>query len=205
MNLELRRATPQDAIPAAELIALSMGEYGDHALGFGDHQYALSLVRKLFALKGNRFSFDSTTLATLDGTVAGLLLAFPGNQYFIRNLKLAGQIPGILGLKDSLRLGLHSIAAAMGKETDADEYYIAQVATHPDFQRQGIGQKLMTQAEDLAKKALLHKVSLVVELDNEPACALYRKIGFTIAETIHTPGLAARLHTWGYHRMVKEI
>lgn len=205
MNLELRRATPQDAFLAAELIALSMGEYGDHALGFGDHQYALSLVKKLFALKGNRFSFDSTTLAVMDGTVAGLLLAFPGHQYFKRNLTLAGQIPRILGLKDSLRLGIHSIAAALGKETEADEYYIAQVATHPNCQRRGIGKRLMARAEELARGERLHKVSLVVELDNEPACALYRKIGFTIAETIHTPGLAARLHTWGYLRMVKEI
>lgn len=205
MNLVIRPATPEDAALAAELIALSMGDYGDHALGFGDHQRAVSLLSALFTLKVNRFSHDSTVLGMLDGRVAGLLLSFPGNQYFRRNLALAGQIPGILGMREAWRLGIHSFPAALGKETEADEFYIAQVATHPQFQRKGIGQSLMSHAEELARKARLHKVSLVVELDNEPACALYRKMGYTVAETIHTPQLADRLHTRGYHRMVKEV
>lgn len=59
-----------------------------------------------------------------------------------------------------------------------DEVQIANVATHPDFRRMGVGEKLLTV---LYKEALDNNMSFItleVRCSNEPAIKLYRKCGY---------------------------
>ena len=100
---------------------------------------------------------------------------------------------------------LNSLKVLTAKETEKDEYYIAHLAVHPDFRRMGIGNDLIDHAAALARQAGLGKVSLIVEIDNDPAIALYQKAGFEIIHTTETPELVDKFHTPGFHRMVKNI
>lgn len=86
-------------------------------------------------------------------------------------------------------------------------WLIANVAVHPDYQRQGIARSLMTAAMGLIQQKLHGRwVTLEVEADNEAAKHLYDSLGFQTFETVNhwesTTGLrsstiAQPLAMWG--------
>ncbi len=53
--------------------------------------------------------------------------------------------------------------------------WIATIGVHPEFQRRGIGQRLLAEAEARLKVPLL---KLTVRQSNTPAIALYQKFGY---------------------------
>lgn len=59
-----------------------------------------------------------------------------------------------------------------------DEVHVATLATHPDFRRQGIGERLLVEALNLAYNEGARSALLEVRAGNEPALRLYRKLGF---------------------------
>lgn len=61
-----------------------------------------------------------------------------------------------------------------------DEAQINNVAVHPDFQGQGLGELVMRYVLNRLKENGVHFVSLEVRVSNHRALALYRKLGFSI-------------------------
>ncbi len=61
-----------------------------------------------------------------------------------------------------------------------DEAQINNVAVHPDFQGQGLGELAMRYVLGRLKENGVHFVSLEVRVSNQRALALYRKLGFSI-------------------------
>ena len=59
-----------------------------------------------------------------------------------------------------------------------DEAHITNIAVHPDFRRQGIGEQMMRFAFKKARELGATKMTLEVRLSNHGAQALYRKLGF---------------------------
>ncbi|MGD0707423.1 MAG: GNAT family N-acetyltransferase [Anaerolineaceae bacterium] len=205
-KLLIRHAIPEDAVVAADLIAMTMGAFGDQALGFGERGRTLQALRRFFVQRFSRFSHDAAWIAFVDDRPAGLLLGFPGREYLRRNAVLAWQVWGVYGVIDALRLIGLSTSLAQSKETERDEFYIDHIAVFPDFQRQGIGRELLSWAETLAAQNGLKRLSLIVERGNEPAHALYRAVGFQIVETHPaSEDYQKRFHTPGFDRMVKVM
>jgi ribosomal-protein-alanine N-acetyltransferase len=62
-----------------------------------------------------------------------------------------------------------------------DEAHIATIATHPDFRRQGIGERLMTEALLAAREEGARHAFLEVRAGNEAAQTMYKKYGFIVA------------------------
>jgi [ribosomal protein S18]-alanine N-acetyltransferase len=62
-----------------------------------------------------------------------------------------------------------------------DEAHIATLATHPDFRRQGIGERLMIAALLSARAEGAARAFLEVRAGNAGALALYKKYGFVLA------------------------
>ena len=56
------------------------------------------------------------------------------------------------------------------------EYEIHTIGVDPEYQRRGIGRRLLDELLTIADGAVVH---LEVRTDNEPAIALYRSVGFT--------------------------
>jgi ribosomal-protein-alanine N-acetyltransferase len=61
-----------------------------------------------------------------------------------------------------------------------DEAHIATIATHPDFRRQGIGERLMLTALLSAREEGATRAFLEVRAGNFGAQALYKKYGFVV-------------------------
>lgn len=202
-DLSIRKARLEDSPAAVELIYESMGAFGDSALGFNDHALTLRVLADFYRLPRNRFSHEVSWLAEREGKTAGILVAFPGWEYWRRQLVIAVQAFRVYGTRNAIRLILRSFALAGDKETKKDELYISNLTTDPQFRRQGVGMRLLGQAKSLMRDAKLVKCSLVVELDNPGAQALYKKAGFQIIQKVETPQFAEKFHTIGYYRMVK--
>ena len=60
--------------------------------------------------------------------------------------------------------------------------YIADLAIHPDYQRRGLGEATTRWALAWFRQEGLRRAALTVSVDNVPAVALYRKLGFTPQE-----------------------
>ena len=70
--------------------------------------------------------------------------------------------------------------------SDAQRWYIANVATHPDYRGRGLARTLVTAALDRIRTQGGRYAQLHVRADNEPAYRLYRSLGFLPLETSTT-------------------
>lgn len=64
------------------------------------------------------------------------------------------------------------------------EGYIASIAVDPDARRLGVGTALIRRLTDIFHAKGAVAMTLHVRIGNQPAIALYQKLGFVIAETI---------------------
>ena len=71
-----------------------------------------------------------------------------------------------------------SVASYVGMMTVADEGQITNVATHPDFQRQGYGSAALDGLLAFAAQNGISEIFLEVRRSNEAARALYTSRGF---------------------------
>ena len=70
------------------------------------------------------------------------------------------------------------VAGYVGSQTVCGETDMMNVAVHPDFRRQGIGEKLVEQLVAELKAIGSHALMLEVRASNAPAIGLYEKMGF---------------------------
>lgn len=71
------------------------------------------------------------------------------------------------------------VAGYVGSQTVMDESDMMNVAVHPDYRRKGIAEALVAELVEALKKRESHCLTLEVRVSNEPAKALYEKLGFT--------------------------
>ena len=163
------------------------------------------VLSRLYRRQHNRASYGFVYIAAWNGQDVGLLLAYPGR--FLQSLdRMTGlHLALIFSLGGVLRLIRRLPAYLDLIETDADEFYISNLAVFPDFQGHGVGKALMEYAETLARTSGLKKCSLIVTYGHEPARRLYEKLGYQTVrkyDILH-PQIAEG--SGGFHRMVKQL
>ena len=72
----------------------------------------------------------------------------------------------------------NGIAGYIGMHKVLDECYIANIAVFPEYRRQGIGDRILSFAENTARQKGCSFISLEVRVSNLPAIALYEKRGY---------------------------
>ena len=110
----------------------------------------------------------------------------------------------ILGFSAMQRLTQRMLPMTGVHEAERGEYYISNIAVLPDFQGRGHGKRLLTFAEEQARKLGLKKCSLVVNQHNEKAIPFYEHLGYQMVRSEKFKGRLAETEG-GYHRMVKEM
>ena len=116
-----------------------MGIEADWLFGQQRGRPTLKVLADLYKLKNNRVSHTLAHLAERDGQVAGLLLAYHGGLLSRLNWLTGWCLLKIWGLPATLRLAHLQSAYGDLKETEADEFYISNLAVFPDFEGRGIG------------------------------------------------------------------
>lgn len=70
------------------------------------------------------------------------------------------------------------IAGYVGTQTVLDQSDMMNIAVHPDYRRQGIGEKLISQVIPMLNAKGSKSLFLEVRTSNAPAISLYEKMGF---------------------------
>ena len=70
------------------------------------------------------------------------------------------------------------VAGYVGSQSVMGESDMMNVAVHPDYRRQGIAEKLCLALVEALKEKGNHCLTLEVRASNDPAKALYHKLGF---------------------------
>ena len=73
------------------------------------------------------------------------------------------------------------VAGYIGSQTVPNESDMMNVAVHPDFRRKGIAEALVNALCDALKEQGSISLTLEVRASNDPAKALYEKLGFALA------------------------
>ena len=71
-----------------------------------------------------------------------------------------------------------TVVGYIGSQTAVDETDVMNVAVHPDFRRRGIAEALILHLVEELKQNGSHALMLEVRASNDPAIALYEKLGF---------------------------
>ena len=70
------------------------------------------------------------------------------------------------------------LAGYVGSQSVLDEADMMNIAVHPDFRRRGVAQSLVEALVTGLKEKNVRCLTLEVRASNEPAIALYQKLGF---------------------------
>ena len=71
-----------------------------------------------------------------------------------------------------------TLVGYVGSQTVIDESDMMNIAVHPDFRRKGIAEALVAGLEEQLRQRGSKALTLEVRASNEPAIALYEKLGF---------------------------
>ena len=72
-----------------------------------------------------------------------------------------------------------NVVGYVGSQTVLGETDMMNIATHPDYRKQGIATRLILGLVDALEKRGSHSLMLEVRASNETAISLYRKLGFS--------------------------
>ncbi|NKQ35228.1 MAG: GNAT family N-acetyltransferase [Chloroflexi bacterium] len=204
-DIQIRPATPDDAEASTELIYMTMGSMANYLLGHDDAAEAKGVISRLFPREKNRYSYQYTDLALINGKIAGLLLAYPGKVMKSLEFPMAESMFAVNELPETLRFFYRSLPLMNIKEVEPDEYFINNVAVFSGFQGHGLGKFLMNLSEQKAKEAGLNKCALTVDVENSRAVGLYEHLGYQIVDTVKVKRLEQRIGFPGLYRMVKIL
>jgi ribosomal protein S18 acetylase RimI-like enzyme len=203
--MHIRPAEVTDRPFAVEMIYESMGEFADELFGLGDHELAMEKLDWFYCNPENHFSYYKAVILEIEGQPAGYLQAMTGLELARLVGPMTRQTYKIYGLKNLPRVFWKTLPLVFEKEAEADEYYISNLAVHRDFRRRGVAQALMRHAELTARKLGLCKCSLMVEIGNDGAKALYERLNYQVVSVSTNPLMRRILATPGSERMVKHL
>jgi ribosomal protein S18 acetylase RimI-like enzyme len=198
-------AGPQHADLAGALLMETLYGFGVYQTGLGSAERGRQALSAYFRLPGNRFSYEFSHLAAVDDEPAALLLAFPGELFGRLNRKAFWQMPRVYSLTEVVEFFRRALILKDEEEVARYEFYVAHLAVHADFRRKGLGKLLLEHAQNLALQNGLRKVSLLAELENTGAIALYERFGFTTVKTYTHPHQIPLTGSPGYVKMIKTL
>lgn len=204
-EIRFRPAQNIDFIPGAHLVMETLHQFGVYLFGFGETKRAYQVIQTFFQLKGNRFSHEFAEFAMVGNEIAGLLMTFDqrrmrGSMAITALHMLKVYRPGEIG-----KFIQRMLPYRKEENIPQDEFYIAHLAVAEKFRRQGIGLKMLAYAEEKTRSQGLLKLSLLTEIENSAARALFEKFGFKLTETILFSEEIQDVGSAGDVRMVKLL
>jgi GNAT superfamily N-acetyltransferase len=184
----VRPARPDDDDDAARLLLpCSPARYVFLA---GGEARALGFVLAAMPRRGNDMSREAIYVAEIDGRVAGAISVFPADERHLRRRRLL-----LLALTRRppwhwprlIRGSLASLKPQPGLPPRA--LLIEALATDERFRRRGVARALLGTAVDQCRSSGLEGITVSTHEANEPARALYERVGMQPVEP-RPPGSA---------------
>ena len=166
--------------------------------GYGSKEEILKRLTKLIRRTDTRYSYKYARIAVENGKICGAMVGLPHKK--LTNLdNYTGKVIFELqqGVWRKLRWFFTSLKGKNTKESEAGEYYIANLATFSWARGKGIATKLMLDAEGIAQDYGLGKCSLLVDQEKPAVIRLYSGLGYEIKEEV--------IEEQKYYRMIKPL
>ncbi len=204
-RVQFRAAQSADYAQGAHLVMETLHQFGDYLFGFGDASRANQALQCFFRKPRNRFSYQFTEFAVVGAEIAGILVTFDRKEMKRSMAPTAFQMLNVYSPAEMGKFIKRMLPYRDEENIPPDELYIAHLAVSEKFRRQGIGMRLLAHAEEKAREKNLPKLSLLTEIENSPARALYGKFGLELTETIFLPDQEPFVGSAGDVRMVKIL
>ena len=174
MNVNIRRATANDALHIGRLVLASADEFLTALFGPRIER----ALEHLASRRGTLFSHEHAWIAEAKDAVAGMLLGYTGREKAAQDPRTGAALFMSLGPGILARLGRLMAARSAVSFAAPGEFYLSNVGVYPEFQGRGIGSLLISHAERQAAREGAQAIVLDVETDNEGAASLYERLGF---------------------------
>lgn len=196
--IEPAKGTREEAEHFAELMHISAPEYFPDLLGKKFKEFFV----RAFLEKGNLFSHEHVFFAKFEGKIAGMLLSYDWRAKKREETGTGWLMMKVLGFDFLKQLPAFISATSGSGKLEEGDYYISNIAVYPEFRGKKIGKTLMLKAEELAREKNSKRLALDVEVDNEVAIAVYKKLGYTVKRE-HEIELGGKKYR--FYRMVKPL
>jgi ribosomal protein S18 acetylase RimI-like enzyme len=204
MSFALRPATPAD--PADALLYTSAKPYYDAYAG--SEARARAMLASVYGRTGHAASYEVCSVVELEGDLAGVIAWFPVEEGDARARRFVALTAPRVPPWHWPRLLRHLRAAGtVSPNPPLSTLYVDALAVAPSFRRRGVATALLAAADRAAADAGLQGVALDTGLHNEPARALYERIGFRQREIrrARNPAVAAAVGGPGFVGYFKPL
>ncbi|NLI56128.1 GNAT family N-acetyltransferase [bacterium] len=161
-----------------------------------------NILKNLYREKENQFSYEFTNFIEVQNKICGMLLSYSYDDKKKVELNTGRFLLKIMKI-DFLKIFPNLLKSFFVLEKlDKGDYYISNIATYPSFRGMGLGTKLLTFSEDVAKNRKIKRLVLEVEKENENAIKVYEKFGFKKEKDLD---LKIEDKTFSFYKMVKNL
>lgn len=164
-KITIRSARVEDAATIARAVAMAIGDKKALRAYCGDDYMAV--LTQIAATKGTQYSWQYALVAEVDGTAAGAVVGYDGDDLqplregtFAIVRQLTGRVPNI------------------ANETEGGEYYLDSVGVLPEFRGLNVGRTLVREFCNKVFATQHNCVGLIVDSNNPQAERLYTSLGF---------------------------
>lgn len=164
-KITIRSARVEDAATIARAVAMAIGDKEVLRAYCGEDYMAV--LTQIAATKGTQYSWQYALVAEVDGTAAGAVVGYDGDDLqplregtFAIVRQLTGSIPNI------------------ANETEGGEYYLDSVGVLPEFRGLNVGRTLVREFCNKVFATQHNCVGLIVDSNNPQAEKLYTSLGF---------------------------
>ena len=183
----IKKANKQNIENISKLIYDAIHEVSNSLTGENEEHKILKTLDYYIQMDVCRLSYNNIYTYEIDNKNVAILLAYNSND--IEKLDK----PMIEHLKTK-----NIFLKSFDKECFEDEFYIDTVSVLEDYQGQGIAKELFAFAQQKAREQGFKKLSLLVDLENKKAKALYAKLGFLDNTTLEVSKTQ-------FSHMIKEL
>lgn len=164
-KITIRSARVEDAATIARAVAMAIGDKEVLRAYCGDDYMAV--LTQIAATKGTQYSWQYALVAEVDGTAAGAVVGYDGDDLqplregtFAIVRQLTGRVPNI------------------ANETEGGEYYLDSVGVLPEFRGLNVGRTLVREFCNKVFATQHNCVGLIVDSNNPQTEKLYTSLGF---------------------------
>lgn len=183
----IKQADKKNINNISKLIYDAIHEVANSLTGENEEHKILKTLENYIQMDVCRLSYNNIYTYEIDNKNVAILLAYNSND--VEKLDK----PMIEHLKTK-----NIFLESFDKECFEDEFYIDTVSVLEDYQGQGIAKELFAFAQQKAKEQGFKKLSLLVDLENKKAKALYEKLGFIDNTTLEVSKTQ-------FSHMIKEL
>jgi ribosomal protein S18 acetylase RimI-like enzyme len=188
MHVLVRTAAPSDVTDVVPLIVSAGGEL--LRWGMADREdLAFALITSCWHRAGHPVGPGWTLVAESEGRTAGCLLGGDALRWEAAERHAAQPLDPALppAVIETIEIR-ESLQNAVRPPLPARSWYLASVAVAPWARRRGVASILLDTAFIRAKAEACTSVVVEVEVNNQPALALYAGAGFRQDRSWHPPG-----------------